>query len=68
VKSWREKPKNHTDMKKLLLLLAVVALAFSPLMVSQAQAAGNKTHKTHHQAKQHGKHHGEHHGKHHKKG
>jgi Ni/Co efflux regulator RcnB len=60
------KPRDHADMKRLLFLLAVMGLAFCPLMVSQAQAAGakTKTHKAHHQAS----HQTKHHGKHHKKG
>jgi hypothetical protein len=50
-------------MKKLLLLAAVVAFGFSPLMVAPAEAGGVKSHARHH-AKQH--HHAHHHGSHHK--
>jgi Ni/Co efflux regulator RcnB len=47
-------------MKKLILILAVAAFSFSPLLVSQAQAGQRKHVK-------HAKHHHHHHGKHHKK-
>jgi hypothetical protein len=48
-------------MKKLMLILAVAAFAFSPLMMSQAEAGQGK----HAHAKHHSKHH---HGTHHHKG
>jgi Ni/Co efflux regulator RcnB len=49
-------------MKKLLLILAVAAFTFSPLMVSQAEAGtGKHAHAKHHTKHHHGKHH---HGKH----
>jgi Ni/Co efflux regulator RcnB len=47
-------------MKKLMLILAVAATAFSPLFVSQAQAGQGKAHKQH-KAHNHAKHHGKHH-------
>ena len=51
-------------MKKLLLILTVAALAFSPLAVTQAEAGQGK----HQAAKKHHKHqHKKHHKKHHKK-
>ncbi|HVU07701.1 MAG TPA: hypothetical protein VHG89_04065 [Verrucomicrobiae bacterium] len=49
-------------MKKLILILAVAAFAFSPFMVSQAEAGQGKHAKSH----QHHHHH-HHHKKHHKK-
>ena len=51
---------NHV-MKKIFLLLAVAALAFSPAMVSTAQAGQGK----HAHAKAHKGHHHHHHGKKH---
>jgi len=49
-------------MKKYLLVLAVLAFVFSPLLVPSASAQGFKGHKhshahPHHHAKHHGKHH-----------
>jgi hypothetical protein len=49
------------NMKKLILILAVAAFAFSPLMVAPVEAGQGK----HAHAKHHAKHH---HGKHHRKG
>jgi hypothetical protein len=50
-------------MKKILLLAAVAAFVFSPLMVVPAVAGGVKSH-ARHSAKPH--HHAHHHGSHHK--
>jgi len=45
-------------MKKLMLILAVAAFAFSPLMVSPADAGqGKHAHARHHAKPHHGKHH-----------
>lgn len=45
-------------MKKLMLILAVAAFAFSPLMVSSAEAGqGKHAHGKHHAKHHHGKHH-----------
>lgn len=45
-------------MKKLMLILAVAAFAFSPLMVSPAEAGqGKHAHAKHHTKHHHGKHH-----------
>jgi hypothetical protein len=43
-------------MKKLMIILAVVTIAFSPVSVLQAQAGQGKVHK-HHKGHHHGKHH-----------
>lgn len=51
-------------MKKLILILTLAAFAFSPLMVSQAEAGQGTQANAKHHHKHHKKHH---HKKHHKK-
>jgi len=52
-------------MKKLMLMLAVAGFAFSPPMMSQAEAGQGKPAQAKHHAKHHHKHHHHHH---HRKG